>query len=876
MPGLDAYTKLLLHMNGTDGSTVFTDESSSSHSVTANGSCEIDTAQSKFGGASGLFPGANADRLSIPDSSDWDFGSGDFTVDFPIKFNSFSGVQALISQWGGGGSNGSFYIVSHNANLRFFYSPDGGSEIAFPSTYDFVDTNWHHVAVVRDGTVIRFFVDGVAYGTGAIGGATIFNSSRVLNISTFQDGTGQPFDGWMDEVRISKGIARWTSAFTPPSQEYDSNTIISDTLNITDSIATANTLPKDDITLQISDSIITSSFNPSASFANKIISINPLIFVTGVLTPEIVKVDTTDPQNLTWEIQVITGITNAQDVTIDSSGSYVYVAGTSGLISKINISDLTDQTLLDLNDTDNIETIQSNINFGLIYAGTENTVGELYVIDNRDAFTLDSNFNALSEEVFPIEANFNIVDNFIINSNFNVLADTRFNINSDFKCLTKEIVPLNPISPVDDIIPINLEDFQVFLNSVELENTDLILNSISIVHSVSEESRASFQLSRKHDQLDTTLEGVSSQITNQNVVEIKIKGNTEFLGKVSELDCRYDNDREYIIVNALADEKENKFNTVKVSLPGINTRLSIYDVLIQNPVIFNPYIDSTNEDSPKKFKGIRVDLGLEIKQSLSKWTIFDSSGSIAEKIKEGTFNPLQNWTYFWSPTVRKLGTVGLGETVAIHFFYIGTSLAPVSEDLWDLTRARHWRQRIRDDIETELGVYEVGEAPFKEISVRNGLLLPKPRLVDETDGLYSVTDAGYNFIDYATTIADLEYENLKNISGEILPDTSCSFNLTTDSYLYYNISLLTRMNVDNTSQSNIYNNLNGFPVSVKSITITSSDRKVSIQADNIKSTKELEVINAQFPDEDDEEYNTEEKRIRIATKTDMRTRLKVE
>ncbi|MCH7827478.1 MAG: hypothetical protein IIC75_05850 [Bacteroidetes bacterium] len=84
--GIDNFTKLMLHMNGTDTSTVFTDDSASAHSVTANGNAQIDTAQSVFGGASGLFDGTG-DYLSIPDNADFDVGGGDWCVDFRVRFN---------------------------------------------------------------------------------------------------------------------------------------------------------------------------------------------------------------------------------------------------------------------------------------------------------------------------------------------------------------------------------------------------------------------------------------------------------------------------------------------------------------------------------------------------------------------------------------------------------------------------------------------------------------------------------------------------------------------------------------------------------------------------------------------------------------------
>jgi hypothetical protein len=79
--GIDAYTVLMLHMDGVDTCTHFLDSELTPKAVTAVGNAQIDTAQSKFGNASALFDGAG-DYLSVPDSADWAFGTGAFTIDF--------------------------------------------------------------------------------------------------------------------------------------------------------------------------------------------------------------------------------------------------------------------------------------------------------------------------------------------------------------------------------------------------------------------------------------------------------------------------------------------------------------------------------------------------------------------------------------------------------------------------------------------------------------------------------------------------------------------------------------------------------------------------------------------------------------------------
>ncbi len=990
MAGIDGFTKLMLHLNGADTSTTITDDSASEHLVTAEDNAQIDTAQSVFGGASGLLDGTG-DYFSLANSEDFNFGTDSFTIDCRKRFNDKSGVQNILAYSTAGGAVQFFWDGS---NFNIF----SGSTFITTTGLTINNDVWYHLAYVRNGNNWQIYVNGVSYANvtdsrslGTPNHANgIFIGAEVTAISQFTN-------GWFDEYRISKGVARWITGFTPPSEAYFeeititpnilsiSSSILSPTitidtvvvpnvLNITSELITpaaigdvlvitpnilsiSSSIESPSVTSDVSitpniltivSSIETPLFPVQGSLIGKIISVNPLIAVTDTDPVQIIKIDTADPENLVYTSVTIPNISNSLDVSVNSANDYVYVAGDSGKVVKVEIADLTNQTTFDLSDTDNILTVEHNTNFGITYAGTDNDTGELYTIDERTTFSIDSDFTCLAPIEFKMDSDFNIVSAFKMDSDFTALSYQTFKMASAFNCFDYQ--PASPISSVDDVIPANLEDYQVFIDSVELEDTDLILNSISITHSVGEESTASFQLSRKHDQLDTTLEGVSSQITNQNTVEIKCKGITVFpfkgvgTGRVSDLDCQYQNNTEFVIVNATSEEATNQFNKITMSLPSVSSRLSLYDILIQNPKIINPYVDPDNEENPKKYKGIRVSLGTKIQQSLSKWTISDSSGSIADQIQEGTFNPIQNWTYFWSPTVTKIGDVDLGDPSAVTFFYIGTSLAPVSEDLWDLNIAKHYRQRIFEDIIIKLGdgsvsvsdlndvvdnpssvhsqlqnktylsgntitnkfkksqdsselklsgvtgneqkdVYEiiekalgytVGSAPFKDVSVRNGQKITKPKLTDESDRLSSIKEAGYDFIDYAKEVADLEYEKLKNINGNILPDTSCTFNLTIDAFLYYDISLLTQMNVDNTTISGIYKNSNGFPVSVKTITITSNDRKVTLNADNAKSVKELETINSQFPDEDDDEYNEEEQRTLIALKSDMRTRTQVQ
>ncbi len=227
---MDSYAKSLLHMNGTDGSTTFTDSAAGgTHTWTAHGNAQIDTAQSKFGGASGLFDGTG-DYIDTPDSADWTFGNGNFTIDFWIR-----AAITQVQNYGtplGTGTNLS------DANLAFtFQIPKSGGSVgklqfvwwngsgtpSVVSTTTITDANWHHIAVVRNGTSLKLYVDGIEEASYTLSaGFSFYNGTKKLAIGRRgEDATGTTaYTGHMDEVRISKGIARWTSNFTPPSDQY--------------------------------------------------------------------------------------------------------------------------------------------------------------------------------------------------------------------------------------------------------------------------------------------------------------------------------------------------------------------------------------------------------------------------------------------------------------------------------------------------------------------------------------------------------------------------------------------------------------------------------------------------------------------------------
>src|SRR3990167_2894775 len=213
--GNDAFTVLLLHCDGTDAATTFPDDSASAHAVTANGNAQVDTAQSKFGGASGLFDGAG-DTLTISDSPDWDFGTDDFTIDFWMYRNGaqseFDGIIATDGwkiEFGRtsdyGNTNGILFEL--NATTRIFMT----SAVA--------DATQVHIACVRSGDNYYIFQNGTSVASGSGVSAVSVNSTSGVTIGD-RPAAGSYYTGSLDEIRISNGIARWTANFTPPTAAY--------------------------------------------------------------------------------------------------------------------------------------------------------------------------------------------------------------------------------------------------------------------------------------------------------------------------------------------------------------------------------------------------------------------------------------------------------------------------------------------------------------------------------------------------------------------------------------------------------------------------------------------------------------------------------
>lgn len=229
--GNDASTRLLLHGDGADDSTTFLDTSVNNFSLSCTGNVKIDTAQSVFGGASLLF-GGSTDYLTIPDSPSLEIGNSSFVFEAFVRYAALPSTGNLanfISKGWEGTANYSFFIGLRNTSgtytLELFWTTNGAVGTLGSVTVVWATpaiNTWYHVAVVRSGSTVRFFVNGTQVGANQTVAATIFDGNASFRIGYSLGGAAHmALNGWLDELRLSIGTDRgWTTNFKPPARPY--------------------------------------------------------------------------------------------------------------------------------------------------------------------------------------------------------------------------------------------------------------------------------------------------------------------------------------------------------------------------------------------------------------------------------------------------------------------------------------------------------------------------------------------------------------------------------------------------------------------------------------------------------------------------------
>jgi len=224
-----SFISLALPMNGANNGTTFTDYGlsikvgagvTSSLALSRQGDTKTSTAQSKFYGSSGLFDGTG-DYIIVgaSNSSGFLLGSSIFTIEAWV-YRSATGATHYIV--GKGDDNGYWlYVSSANKLLWSQVNSSSSGYQTIVDTVDFPQNQWVHVAAVSNGTTVTLYKNGTSIGTCNVtthdgNGQGPTNSAVALSVGSYNgSSSSSPWNGYMQDVRIYKGVAKYTSNFTP-------------------------------------------------------------------------------------------------------------------------------------------------------------------------------------------------------------------------------------------------------------------------------------------------------------------------------------------------------------------------------------------------------------------------------------------------------------------------------------------------------------------------------------------------------------------------------------------------------------------------------------------------------------------------------------
>ena len=218
---IDQYTKLLLHM---DDST-FKDECG--HIITKVGSPTYSDTIKKFGSGSVYFNGSSG--LDTPYSDDFVLETSNFTFETQFYCTSYTSTKkSIIRQTQSADGMGSFAVMLDTTGKLLLYLSSTGSTwniaSALPGSTVISLNTWNHVDFVRDGSKFTVYLNGIAEITVSSTASLYKSTSSCISVGHSSNNTiSQFFSGYIDEVRVSIGIARWSENFTPPVRQYSSN-----------------------------------------------------------------------------------------------------------------------------------------------------------------------------------------------------------------------------------------------------------------------------------------------------------------------------------------------------------------------------------------------------------------------------------------------------------------------------------------------------------------------------------------------------------------------------------------------------------------------------------------------------------------------------
>ena len=214
---LTAITNTSLLLNFTNGGII---DNAMMNNLETVGNAQISTSVSKFGGGSMAFDGSG-DALRALTTPNLIYGSGDVTIEAWVYLNTIAGSPQVIVDTRASSAGSELLNFQFQSGVLYVYA--GAYSLAtelIAGTSAISTTTWTHVAFVRSSGTNRLFVNGTQQSSNTNAWTQVLNSGTLTSVGMVATSTGNPMNGYIDDLRITKGYARYTANFTPQRSQW--------------------------------------------------------------------------------------------------------------------------------------------------------------------------------------------------------------------------------------------------------------------------------------------------------------------------------------------------------------------------------------------------------------------------------------------------------------------------------------------------------------------------------------------------------------------------------------------------------------------------------------------------------------------------------
>lgn len=218
---IDPNNILLLRFEGSNGARSFTDLSNLHRAATlvgTGGGPVTSTAQAKFGTSSGLFTSANGEYMTFPEDANSVCGTGDYTAECFAYWTANPAAHTELFTMGAKSSPTALVsMLRHTDGKLKMYTSAAGYVIVGTTTI--TNNVWHHLAISRSGNNHKLWLDGVQEGSTWVSATACGTVGAVTAVGAYFSAASEYMNGYIDSLRITKGVCRYTGNFTPPVME---------------------------------------------------------------------------------------------------------------------------------------------------------------------------------------------------------------------------------------------------------------------------------------------------------------------------------------------------------------------------------------------------------------------------------------------------------------------------------------------------------------------------------------------------------------------------------------------------------------------------------------------------------------------------------